>query len=315
MKKTTLLSILLVVLFALPLLGAQENEASASSEVVLQISSLPEAKLLFTQSFKFPFLAGSGALTKGNNINFALTGEATPITLGGLFEVTWTPIAFIQIVAGGRVGSGWRIKLGGYVNGIGINNEDGLNNSEWVGSAFDGVLWGVHWGGTFQFDFGAIFPSDWTHVVFRTYHEINYAGNTAAAQGESWYFESDAGENINGFNYYGNFLVGYQMPIFLDTVGILTEMELYLYDTPGRAQWGDDLIRWKFGLLTHFTLSKDKKWGAALLVQFRTMRNFTNYTPKPKRDDHLYYRQRLLDTNNKLRLEFYRVAAVFSYKF
>lgn len=316
MKRITIiLSLLLVVqLFAVPLLSAQdaddeENVTSSTSVIELQISSLPEAKLLFNQKFKFPFLAGSGALTKGNNIAITLTGEVTPITLGLIAEVVWTPIAFLQAVIGGRAGTGWKVNLfGGELYGIGFNREDGGGLSEWYGNGFKELQWEAYAGGVFQFDFAAIFPGDWHHVVLRTYHEVGYRGNSAGGPGDSWYFENDDGENMNGFDYYGNFLVGYQMPIFWDTVGILTEMELYLYDTPNREDWGDNLIRWKFALVNHFSIGK--KFGIAVLVQFRTVRNYNEANWKE-----LYYQNRTLDTSNKLSFKFYRVAGLFSYKF
>ncbi|MDR0623834.1 MAG: hypothetical protein LBG10_05325, partial [Treponema sp.] len=171
------------------------------------------------------------------------------------------------------------------------------------------LYWKVHGGGTLQFDLAALFPGDWNHVVFQSYHEINYRGYTGAAPGVSWVFENDEAENLNGFNYYGNILLGYQMPVFLNTVGILAEMDTYLYDTPGRDKWGDERTRWVFSGLFNFTLTK---WfGAALLVQCRTRRNYED--GDRKNQARYFYRSRTLDRENPLRLEFYRVAAVLTF--
>ena len=305
MKKSHLLSYIVMVFC----LAGQVLEAEERRELSLQFSLGPEAKLLFTQRFIFPFLEGNNPLTEDNTIGFSLTAEVSPVSINGLAEAIWTPIAFFQFAAGGRIGSGWKIKLFGEdIYGIGINRAGDDGTSEYSGSAFDGLLWKTHIGAILQFNLAAIFPGDWNHVVARTYHEINYAGYTAASSGESWYFENDEGENINGFNYYGNLFVGYQMPLILDTIGLLAEAKFKLYDTPGRSQWGEDNILWIFSILGNFTFTNT--FSTAVLIQFHTERNYieSNW-------EDLYYRNRTIDSSNPQRLVFYRVALAATYRF
>jgi len=291
-------------------LSAQEaNGIAASGELVLQISSLPEIKLGYTEHFTFPFLQGEGPMTKDNNIGLAVSAELSPISLNGIAEAVWTPIAFFQFAAGGRIGSGWNLELfGGEIYGIGFNRPNEEGESESSGNPFDGLLWKVQTGAALQADLAAIFPGNWNHVVVRTYHEINYRAYTRAEAWESWYYENDDGENCNGFNYYGNFLIGYQMPIFFNFAAFLTEMDLYLYDTPERNTWGDDKIRWTFSGIFNFAFTK--KIGLTLIAQGRTRRNYQESNWKD-----LYYRNRTISDSKALHLEFYRIAAVLSYKF
>ena len=308
MKRLAYILILSMIAQAL-IAQEQEKNIASSSELILQISSLPEAKLGFTQRFGFPFMQGQSPLTANNNIVLALTGEISPLSANILVETVWTPIAFFQLAAGGSLGSGWNIKLfGNEAYGIGLNQADSTGNKTISGSAFDGLLWKAQAGGAIQFDLAAIIPGDWNHVVFRSYHEINYRGYTRAKADESWYFEADDGENCNGFIYYGNILLGYQMPIFLNLIGFLTGMDLYLYDTAGRESWGDDLSHWIFTGILGFEITK--KFSVTVLTQFVTQRNYNESNWKD-----LYYRNRTLDTNDKHHLEFYRVAAVLIYKF
>jgi len=257
MRKLMLFLLLLVVVNALfaEIQTGSTSGIDTSGEFILQGSTLPEIKLGFTRRFIFPFLQGESPLTEGNNINLALTADISPISLNGYADAVWTPIAFFQIAAGGRIGSGWNLKLGDNdVYGIGINFSDSEGKAKVSGNAFDGLLWKTYIGAALQADLAAVFPGDWNHIVFRSYHETNYKGYTQAASGESWYYENDDGENINGFNYYGNFLIGYQMPIFINLAAFLAEMDLYLYDTPNRNQWGDEKIRWTFSnIITHLT--------------------------------------------------------------
>ena len=307
MKKIAFWVLLVLLTQALAAQDLPEG-VTFSNELLLQVSSMPEAKLGFTHRIVFPFMQGDSPLTENNNITLALTAEASPISVNGIVSAIWTPVAFLEFSAGGRIGSGWTINLfGNETYGIGLNtNENGKSVQK--GSAFDALLWKTFIGGTFQFDLAAIFPGDWNHVVFLSYHEINYHANTRAKAGQAWFFEGNYGEYCNGFNYYGNFLLGYQMPIFLNTVAFLTEMDLFLYDTPGRSEWGDDLIRWTFSCILNFSITK--QLDIALITQFRTLRNFN----EPNWED-LHYQSRTVNKSNPYGLEFYRIAAAVTYRF
>lgn len=307
MRKSLRNGFFAILLTALSLpLWAQEESVSSSRELTLVGSTLPEAKLSFAWRWTIPILRGESPLTGGNNIGLGLSAEISPISLNGIAEAVWTPVAFFQLGAGGRLASGWSMSLFGADSyGIGLNRDDGTGKAEHSGGAFEGIIWKGHMSGALQFDLAALVPGDWHHVVLRSGHEINHKGYTAAGADQSWYFENDDGENVNGWNYYGNLLIGYQMPIILNTVALLAEADLYLYSMPGRERWGDEKIRWIFSALTNWTLTK--QLGAALIVQFRTRRNYD--------DSKLYYRNRTIDASNPLRLEFYRVAAALTYKF
>ena len=297
-----------------------EAETGSRGELSVLMSSLPEAMLGFTRHFTVPFLRGDHFLTADNNIRISLGLELSPVSLYGLVDLVWTPAAFFELSAGTKPGSGWNIELAGEpVYGIGINRPraaavpaagDGSPAAAEIdGAPFDGLHWNLHGGGALQFDLAALFPGDWRHVVFRSYHELNYRAYSRAAAGDSWIFLNDDGENQNGFNYYGNFLLGYRMPIFLNTLGLLAEMDRCLYDVPGEADWGGDLVRWTFSGVFNFTLTR--RIGAALLVQCRTRRNYRDGDRGNGR--RYFYQSRTLDRDNPLRLEFYRVAAVMNF--
>ncbi|AEF80613.1 hypothetical protein [Leadbettera azotonutricia] len=305
MKRLLFFAAVLLVLWA-PLWG-DDGGYTSSTDLSVTITSIPEAKIGLSRNFAFPFLRGEGMLTQGNNISATLTAELSPISLNGVAEIVWTPVAFFQLVTGGRIGSGWNITLGDEIIGIGKNvyNADGTTRVE--GSAFGGLLWNVKGGAVLQFDTAALWPGDWHHIVFHSYHEINYAAYTAAKNNDSWYFENDSGENRNGFNYYGNYLLGYQMPLFLDMVGILAEENQNIYNAAGGEFWGDDLSRWTLSALLNFKITD--RMGITLLVQSRTMRNFT-----PSTKDNEFYQDRQIVDSSQRRLEFFRVAATMKFK-
>ncbi|MDR3167849.1 MAG: hypothetical protein LBT93_07885 [Treponema sp.] len=304
-----------LLFFCFPLSLQADPEISSGRELTLTLSTMPELKLGFNQYFIFPFLRGDNFLTADNNIRLNFIAEFSPISLNGAAELVWTPAAFLQLTGGTKLGSGWNIKLfGSPVYGIGINRPEAdtgaIRTSKIEGSFFDGLLWRIYGGGALQFDFAALFPGDWHHLVFRSYHEGSYRAYSRASSKDSWVFENDRGENRNGLIYYGNLLLAYQMPIFLNTLGILTEAEKYLYNTPNRTDWGDELIRWTFSGLLNFTLTK--QLDAALIVQCRTGRNYQDGDQKNKKT--FFYQDRSLDRDRPLFLEFYRVAAILTLK-
>jgi len=292
----------------------EKGAIKTSTDLSLQISSLPEAKLSLSQSFVFPFLQGSGPLTSGNNIAAVLGAEFSPVSLNGKAEIIWTPAAFFLLSGGGMAGSGWNMALG---NGIGINKPE--NESDPLprkaiidGTAFDGLLWRAWGAGTVQFDLGAVIPGDWNHVLFQSRQELRYAAYSRAKPGEAWVFEADSGENQNGLVYYGSYVIGYQMPQspVLDTVAFMAEQEMPLYNTPGGEYWGENLGKWTFSGLFNFSFTS--RFSTALVIQMQTRRNHgsSNFNNKE-----YYYRDfELKDDGGQQRLLFYRAALLFNYK-
>ena len=279
-------------------------EPQAETDLTVVASTALELQVTLAELWTVPFLAGDGALVQDNNISFKLGAVLTPVTANAIAEVTWTPIAFLQVVAGAQLGSGWDI---GFAHGLSLNLRSGLHDNRLTADAFSAALWKVKAGAAFQFDVAALAPGDWNHLVFRSYHEIFYRGLTGVADDVAWMFENDPGENHNGWNYYGNYFLGYKMPILLDMVGVLLEHDLFLYTTPGRSLWGDDLLRWNFGPVLDFRFSDSV--SLAVLAQFWSQRNFSAGTAA-----YGFYQDRVLDTANPLSIVFHRAAVVLAVK-
>lgn len=290
------------------------------TELQFQFSTLPEARFLLNEGFIFPFLQGSGPLTRDNNITAVLSTDVTPVSVNGSGEVNLTPVAFFFLSAGGRAGSGWNIPMG---NGIGINAPEDKNapvpgpgdpprKAKIYGDVFDGLLWSTWGAGTFQFDLAAVIPGDWNHVVFQSRQEFRYAAYTRAGTGDAWIFENDDGENQNGWIYYASYVLGYRMPQspVLDTIAFMAEMEKNLYNTPGGDRWGDSLGNWVFSELFNFTITP--RFSASLALQMRTRRN--NGISNFDNPDYYYRDYTLQDSGGQRRVLFYRAAVILSYK-
>ena len=225
-----------------------------------------EVQFLVTHRIKMPFLVGSGALTKDNNMAFALTGALTPVSARLESQVTLTPIAFLNVFAGAMIGTGWDI---GLFNGMGLN-ADGTGTPE--SASFQGIVSESWLGGTFQFDLAARVPGEWNHVVALVRPKLQYTYFSGADKGEAWMWEADKGENFNGFKYMGTYFLGYQMPLPLDTVGLLVETEQYLgyvkdLDESDVGTWGSDYVQITVSPIFNFLLSESS--SLTVLFQFR----------------------------------------------
>lgn len=302
MNKRPLLACALVLFF----LCAAYGETDRSLSLSFTVSTRAEAQAKLSGTLTVPVLAGEGPLTKDNNVALTASFAMTPVSATGSAEAVFTPIAFFQLVAGGMVATGWNIPM---ADGLSVNepgrdaggNLDG--SAEFVGDSFPGIVWSCKGGAVAQFDFAAIRPGEWNHVVFRSYHALWYRAFTAASSSDSWQFENDVGEERNGWNYYGNYLLGYRMPLKFSMAGVLLEQELNLYDTPGRTAWGDDVSRFTLGLLGQYDFSERVTINA--LVQARTKRSFVGST-----GNYEFYQLRVIDSGDPRRLEFYRVAVI-----
>jgi len=317
MRKIAISLLAAVFLMMIPasVKAGEENGIKASTDLELQISSLPEVKLQFNQSFVFPFLQGQNPLVAENNLKLVLSAYVTPVSVAGIGEIFWTPVAFFLLSGGAQASSGWNMPLG---DGLGINTPIGLamkgveRTAEIKGNAFDGLVWSLFGAGTFQFDLGAIIPGDWTHVVFQTRQEFRYSAYTKAGPNESWIFENDDGENINGWRYFATYILGYQMPLspVLTMIGIMAELDKNLYHINNGDFWGVSLGYWVFSGMGVFSLTP--KLNMTLAVQMRTRRN--DGTSEFDDNDYYYQDRELINAGGQRRVVFYRAALMLNYR-
>ncbi|MDR0376500.1 MAG: hypothetical protein LBH70_01775 [Spirochaetaceae bacterium] len=290
-----------------------ESSITASSNLSLSVSSLPEAQLAFTQSFAVPVLRGDHFLFSGNNLTTNLTVNVSPLSMNAGAEAVLTPIALAQIKAGALGGSGWNIP--GLGNGLAINTrgmKNGKSFNDLAGSPFEGLVWKVYGGGVLQFDLAAVLPGDWNHLLFQTYQEVNYRANTSAGPKQLWEYENRGGLFRNGLNYYASYVIGYQLPAsrFLNLIGFMGEMEYKIwdeldYDAAARADSGYDMPEWKLSALYNTGITK--QFGITVILQMRTVPQYTD----DSRDR--YYLDRKLDSEMPVTFAFYRAAAVLSW--
>jgi len=292
-KKLVVLCMSLSVLASL-MAAEQKDTPDPVTELSLTVATTLEMQLNLKHERFF-----------SDKLKAAFSCAVSPVSVNVDAETAWTVLPFLELSGGARAGTGWNIPL---ADGLRFNQPDGSGGNRLIAGDFDGLVWSMRAGGALQFDWAAIRPGDWNHILFRSYHGLRYRAWTAAGSDESWLWEADAGENRNGWQWNGNLFLGYAMPLPLSLVGFYGEGDLALNETSGRSYWGEDLAHYIFGPLA--VIKAGDRLSLALLAQWQTVRNFTSETA-----GNGFYQERRVDRSDPQRVEFYRAALTAVWRF
>jgi hypothetical protein len=252
--------IIMVAVFATFTAEAAFSQAETSADLSLYASTWGEMLFDFAARWKFPFLRGESPLSSGNNIALKLDASLSPISAGLAGDAVLTAAPFLSFTIGAMAGTGWNYDLFGKVPlvGLGLNRKmnDGDPQDGVSGNGLDGTVWNVHAGNTLQFDFAAIFPGDWNHVVVQVYNEIQYYAYTKATSDEFWFYQMDDGMNQNAFRYKFETVFGYAMPIFVDLVGVQFSGTLPFYNIKTGDTVRDVGLSLDTAFLVNFNINK-----------------------------------------------------------
>ncbi len=314
MKK--LIASMMVAVLILATLSAAEDGSKEKSKVKystninVAIAWPLEAKLSVAEIIKVPFLNFNTAFTRGNNIAFKLRADISPVTLEGKFDIVWTPVAFLELYGGASIGSGWSIitnsKLGS-IHGLSFNTANATGKTTIIPINFTRAFYSGNFGGAFQFDLGAIIPTDWTHIIARIDQYFLYRGIIDADLSASWVFQNDAGTNRNGWTYFGSYVLGYQMPLPLKLIAFQIETKKTLFRGVraglDKSDWGEDRFSVVFGPILNFQVTD--VFTITLLAQLKTVHTYNSS------DDTLFYQYRTINKSIADKVKFKRVAVIF----
>ena len=192
-----------------------------------------EAKAEAAYQVKIPMLVGEGPLMSGNNLKLKTQIGVSPIAASATLDAVLTPIAVLEISLGGGAGTGWDFSL---LDLEGLRIAPGGIGTAFISDQLAGTYYMGRVGAAFQFDTGAILKGDWTSIVIRAYQELNYKGYSGASDTTTaWEFEN-GGAMVNGFNYKGEYILGYQMPLIVNLIGV--QLETYAYNVLDSARTG-----------------------------------------------------------------------------
>jgi hypothetical protein len=240
--------------------GSVFSQEETRINLSLYTSTVGEVQFNFRPQWKFPFLRGESPLTNDNNLTLKLNVGLSPISTDITGDAVFTLFPFFSATFGAMVGTGWNYDLFGKypLAGLGLNRKTNADdpNDGVIGNGLDGVVWNIHAGTTVQFDFAAIFPGDWNHIVIQLYNEIQYFSYTKAKDDELWYYLIDEGMNQNSFRYKFDWFVGYAMPVFVDLVGVQFSGTLPIYNFETGVNVRDIGFSLDTAFLTNFRINK-----------------------------------------------------------
>jgi len=199
------------------IVGNGDDHFSAVSGVYSGV----EARVTGAAGYTIPVPFSDNPLVSGNRVHVYGKFELSPVSMMPAFGVSFSPIAFLDFNAGASIAAGWNFDLLG-IQGIAVWNHA---DQEYKSLVFESALVQAWFQGTFMFDLAALMPGDWNHVVTMNTFKVHYSGLTHGGEdGNPWLYHG-SGEQANGLKYYASFLLGYQMPLALQTVALQAELE------------------------------------------------------------------------------------------
>ena len=264
--------------------------------------SAVEARVTGKMDYKIPTPFGTNPLVKGNNVTISPALEISPVTLMPQFFVAFTPIAFLKFTASAKIGTGWD-----FIGIKGMGDLDSAENGYKSLTPFKNYFYEFRLSNLFQFDVGAIVPGDWTHVVMQASYDILYTGLTGVENGTPWIWQA-SGEKANGWNYYSQIILGYQMPLVLQTVGLQFELSGYYDEASFDAKyldWNPSFMRVNINPIC--ILKFNENHSLTIQTRFSSRRGFSSDRGEDATNFNLNY--------NGREWWFERVALSYSYSF
>lgn len=181
-----------------------------------------ETMLSVKYSLIFPFFKLNNFLFEDNKIKMNLIFNISPVTFEIGTEMGISPIAFLFLTAGTTIGTGWNIS--GIANGLARNNYGNVLSNEpeeiLIKDSFFGPAMRNWFSLTLQFDFSYLCPKNnerWTHIIMMGKVKLEHILLlNFAYYNKPYEWQADNGETLNGWYLYGDFILGYKLPVIID---------------------------------------------------------------------------------------------------
>ncbi len=250
MKKPLILVLMMVLCFAFVYADEQSSSMSLVTDFTIWPDNEPiydktvthfshitgiykalELRSTFSYNYTIPVPFSDNPLVRGNNVNLVGSVELTPVSIAVEPSVEFTPIAFLVFSSGVKLGSGWK-----FIGIDGFSNYNDLTGTYTPVIPFRDLFFRFWVQGLFQFDLAAILPGDWNHVVTQASYQAMYTMNTSANNKDVWCWQA-SNNLVNGWEYYSSVVLGYQMPLVLQMVGVQCEFSGYYSADDIKAQY------------------------------------------------------------------------------
>ncbi len=260
-----------------------------------------EGRITANYSLTIPTPLGEHWLLNSANLNVKPSFEITPVSAKPAIDVTWTPLPFIVFSTGASAGTGWNL-VG--LQGMGYFNEDTVKYDD--ATPFTAWFYKFYVQGTFQFDFGAIFPGDWTHVQLMYTYQAYYHGLSGANNGDAWIWQC-SGKRANGWQNYQSLILAYGIPNdVLKRVGVMCELDgFYSSDAFKYERYNSNFKSISISPLAQFQFGERDSLN--FLVGFSSRRSFV--------EDHTDGNEELFLTYAGYEWFFNRIALSWNHRF
>jgi len=261
-----------------------------------------EALTRLDAKYTIPTPLGDSWLVKDANVELWGSFELSPVTIRPMVEVDFTPVPFLVFGAGASIGSGWNVLGFEGLTKYDFNTGDYENLTPFAHYFYD--LWAS---ATFQFDTGALIEGDWSHVVMMASYKIFYEALTGVDDGTIWQWQESA-RRANGLQYGITGVLGYQMPLALNMVSLLLEIDGHFDKDdygPVAESFDGDFTNADMSLLMSFKLNETNS-----LTTLYTFSRHRSYNKKYSDED----QEPLLNVRGG-EWTFYRIALSWKHKF
>ena len=237
------------------------------------------ARATWKTTYTIPTSLGQNQLFSGTNLKFNGNMEITPLSIRPIASIAFSPLPFLIFEAGSSIGTGWNLL--GFEGFCEYKNDSYKDITPFTRYYHD------HWiGATFQFDTGAIFEGDWTHVILLANYQMIYRDVIGIDNGKLWAWQTTEGY-VNGLSYEFIALLGYQMPKFVDLIGVMADMYGYYRneDYGDYAQTYGKFMAVKIDLLARLALNKTNT--LTVVTRMTSRRSFATDHKKGEEEPHL----------------------------
>ena len=227
-----------------------------------------EARVTGWADYVIPTPLGDHWLLKDANVKVSGGLEITPIAATAMLQGYFTPVPFFVLGAGASFGAGWNL---GPVSGLKMLwQEDREYRSL---TTFKNNFYDLWLQGTFQFDTGAIWKGDWTHVLLQASYKTYYEGLTFTSDEAVWTWKN-AMNKANGWQWAASGIIAYQMPIIVNRAGVIAEFSGHYNssDYKNFSSWGGNFTTIDINPFAQCELTKNDSLTA--LICFRARRSF-----------------------------------------